>query len=64
MRLSLLKAAHVVAGENRVAGNPGVPDLDGVSATPGLPIFETLSNCDLGVCRYFFQGIFLPGKRP
>ena len=23
MRLSLLKAAHVVAGERRVAGNPG-----------------------------------------
>jgi hypothetical protein len=26
--------------------------------------FKDLSNCDLGVCRYFFQGIFLLGKRP
>jgi hypothetical protein len=25
---------------------------------------KDLSNCDLGVCRYFFQGIFLLGKRP
>jgi hypothetical protein len=29
-----------------------------------LRIFKTLSNCDLGACRYFFQGIFLLGKRP
>ncbi len=26
--------------------------------------FQDLSNCDLRVCRYFFQGIFLLGKRP
>ena len=36
--------------------------------TPGkhrtLADFQDLSNCDLGVCRYFFQGIFLLGKRP
>jgi hypothetical protein len=29
-----------------------------------LADFQDLSNCDLGVCRYFFQGIFLLGKRP